>query len=175
MIPHRKHRSALLMRASHSQSSGRIQHIPLLARAPVVGWKRQLVGYLSCSGEVFCGKANNPACRLRLVVVGAKLPLGRDSRAVQAHGQPIAVIAPSRCASVVPFVRQIVQSFLGCVHKSLSLTALIVDNSLHFVKNFSRFVLKGLASHVYVSQSLYGIHFSYLPSYPHEPQRPSPQ
>ena len=27
----------------------------------------------------------------------------------------------------------------------------IVDNSLHFVKNFSRFVLKGLATHVYNS------------------------
>ena len=31
------------------------------------------------------------------------------------------------------------------------LTVSIVDNSLHFVKNFIRFVLKGLASHVYNS------------------------
>jgi len=34
-----------------------------------------------------------------------------------------------------------------------SLTVSIVDNSLHFVKNFSRFVLKGLATHVYNSLS----------------------
>jgi hypothetical protein len=32
-----------------------------------------------------------------------------------------------------------------------SLTVVIVDNSLRFVKNFSRFVLKGLATHVYNS------------------------
>src|SRR5208282_5354645 len=31
------------------------------------------------------------------------------------------------------------------------LHAVIVDNSLHFVKKFSRFVLKGLATHVYNS------------------------
>jgi hypothetical protein len=30
----------------------------------------------------------------------------------------------------------------------------IVDNSLHFVKDFSRFVLKGLATHVYNSQMI---------------------
>ena len=34
-----------------------------------------------------------------------------------------------------------------------SKTVSIVDNSLHFVKDFSRFVLKGLASHVYNSQT----------------------
>jgi hypothetical protein len=31
------------------------------------------------------------------------------------------------------------------------LTVFIVDNSLHFVKNFIRFILKGLATHVYNS------------------------
>jgi signal transduction histidine kinase len=40
------------------------------------------------------------------------------------------------------------------LHFVFSLTVLIVDNSLHFVKNFSRFVLKGLATHVYNSQSM---------------------
>ena len=37
------------------------------------------------------------------------------------------------------------------LHFVFSLTVSIVDNSLHFVKNFSRFVLKGLATHVYNS------------------------
>lgn len=38
------------------------------------------------------------------------------------------------------------------------LTVFIVDNSLHFVKNFSRFVLKGLASHVYNSPIEVSVH-----------------
>src|SRR5208282_613507 len=36
-------------------------------------------------------------------------------------------------------------------HLAASRTVTIVDNSLRFVKNFSRFVLKGLATHVYNS------------------------
>ena len=41
---------------------------------------------------------------------------------------------------------------LECLFHNV-LHAVIVDNSLHFVKNFSRFVLKGLATHVYNSRS----------------------
>jgi hypothetical protein len=37
------------------------------------------------------------------------------------------------------------------LHFVFSLTASIVDNSLRKVKHFSRFVLKGLATHVYNS------------------------
>ena len=37
-----------------------------------------------------------------------------------------------------------------------SFHASIVDNSLHFVKDFSRFVLKGLATHVYNSPKIGG-------------------
>jgi hypothetical protein len=39
-------------------------------------------------------------------------------------------------------------------HNQRASTVSIVDNSLHFVKNFSRFILKGLATHVYNSLSL---------------------
>jgi hypothetical protein len=42
-------------------------------------------------------------------------------------------------------------------HVGCSLTATIVDNSLRFVKNFSRFVLKGLATNVYNSLKLDGL------------------
>jgi hypothetical protein len=42
------------------------------------------------------------------------------------------------------------------------LHAAIVDNSLHFVKNFSRFVLKGLATHVYNSPILGGFAIGFV-------------
>ena len=46
------------------------------------------------------------------------------------------------------------------LHFVSSLTVSIVDNSLHFVKDFSRFVLKGLATHVYNSHSKRTFRFS---------------
>jgi len=47
-----------------------------------------------------------------------------------------------------------VDDFDSAYHFRYPLTVYIVDNSLHFVKDFSRFVLKELASHVYNSQYL---------------------
>jgi hypothetical protein len=55
-------------------------------------------------------------------------------------------------AAPQPNNRSVLRLVSDYAHK-VSLTVFIVDNSLHFVKNFSRFVLKGLATHVYNSLS----------------------
>jgi hypothetical protein len=57
-----------------------------------------------------------------------------------AHAAPLEVFRPARA----------IDDCEG-LHFVFSLTASIVDNSLRKVKHFSRFVLKGLATHVYNS------------------------
>ena len=54
-------------------------------------------------------------------------------------------------AAPQPNNRRSVLRLVSVYAHKVSLTVFIVDNSLHFVKNFSRFVLKWLATHVYNS------------------------